>query len=495
MDALFVGVLFLLFFYLGFGHVFFNGPKGIHFMRQTDSLSFASNFYRNSFDFFNPQLFNLKNDAGHAACEFPITYYLAAISYTIVGNKLFVLKFIHFILVYVGLFHAFKLSFLLLKDYVFSFLIGLTLFTATIFNYYSFNYLPDAAAFGLTLSGLYFVFKYFKNENIKTLIIAFSYFTFAGLIKITYLTYPLAFLIVAFLLLLFKKNELLSKKNAIRIFLYGSISLFLVLAWNAYMLYYNQKFHVSSFNTAPQPIWEMTNENIKIVWDHLSEYWFSSYFANDVFHFILLVIVFQIIFIKKASIDLLFFVLILFLGNLAYLLLFFAQFKDHDYYFITFYPFFIILLISGINTIQRSSFQKIGTFVLKIIFIYVVINGIRFSKVELSNRFNLGIDDYSKAGLLIEKNKNAIKQLNLPDDSKFIIAPDLCQNGGLFFLNKSGWTIENTADISPESISYFKKEGADYLLLVSADQELIGESASYGNVILKTSDITILKLN
>ena len=326
MDALFVGVLFLLFFYLGFGHVFFNGPKGIHFMRQTDSLSFASNFYRNSFDFFNPQLFNLKNDAGHAACEFPITYYLAAISYTIVGNKLFVLKFIHVILVYVGLFHAFKLSFLLLKDYVFSFLIGLTLFTATIFNYYSFNYLPDAAAFGLTLSGLYFVFKYFKNENIKTLIIAFSYFTFAGLIKITYLTYPLAFLVVAFLLLLFKKNELLSKKNAIRIFLYGSISLFLVLAWNGYMLYYNQKFHVSSFNTAPQPIWEMTNENIKIVWDHLSEYWFSSYFANDVFHFILLVIVFQIIFIKKASIDLLFFVLILFLGNLAYLLLFFFFF-------------------------------------------------------------------------------------------------------------------------------------------------------------------------
>ena len=132
---------------------------------------------------------------------------------------------------------------------------------------------------------------------------------------------------------------------------------------------------------------------------------------------------------------------------------------------------------------------------LKIIFIYVVINGIRFSKVELSNRFKLGIDDYSKAGLLIEKNKNAIKQLNLPDDSKFIIAPDLCQNGGLFFLNKSGWTIENTADISPESISYFKKEGADYLLLVSADQDLIGESVSYGNIILKTSDITILKLN
>ena len=61
-----ISLLTIIFFYLGFGEQFFVGPHGIHYMRQTDSLSFASQFYNTGYDFFHPALFNLKNGNGNA---------------------------------------------------------------------------------------------------------------------------------------------------------------------------------------------------------------------------------------------------------------------------------------------------------------------------------------------------------------------------------------------------------------------------------------------
>ena len=120
----------------------------MHFMRQTDSLSFVSQYFNNGFHFFEPQLFNLKNIDGRAACEFPILYYITSLLYIIIGKKLFLLKFIHLIISFTGLFYVYRLSYLILKDYVYSILIALFLCTSTVFNFYAFNYLPDAPALG-----------------------------------------------------------------------------------------------------------------------------------------------------------------------------------------------------------------------------------------------------------------------------------------------------------------------------------------------------------
>ena len=59
-----------------------------------------------------------------------------------------------------GVFSVFRLSHLLLKDYAYAILIALFLFTSTVFNYYAFNYLPDAPALGFTLIGWFLVFKF-----------------------------------------------------------------------------------------------------------------------------------------------------------------------------------------------------------------------------------------------------------------------------------------------------------------------------------------------
>ena len=111
----FLGIFILLFLFLDFDAIISKGPFGVHFMRQTDSLSFSSNYFNNGFRFFKPQLYNLSNFDGRAACEFPITYYLTALLYTLFGKQFFIQRFVHLLIAYIGVFYIFKLSYKILK--------------------------------------------------------------------------------------------------------------------------------------------------------------------------------------------------------------------------------------------------------------------------------------------------------------------------------------------------------------------------------------------
>lgn len=228
-GTLFLIALTVLFFYLGLAEIFFSGPQGIHFMRQTDSLSFASQYFNNGFHFFKPQLYNLKNIGGYAACEFPITYYITALLYSLVGKKLFLLKLLHFLIVSTGVYFIFKLSYQLLKDYFYAALICLLLFTSTVFNYYSFNYLPDAPALGFIFIGWYFIFQYQSSKKEKTVIISFLFFILGSLIKVTYLINPLAVIGFSLFSVLFHKTGLMSSHVAKRIIIYGTAGVIIVV--------------------------------------------------------------------------------------------------------------------------------------------------------------------------------------------------------------------------------------------------------------------------
>ena len=142
----------IIFFFFGFDKIFFSGPQGIHFIRQTDSLSFVSQYYNFGYDFFNPKIFNMDSVDGRAVSEFPIIYYLTALLYSIFGVKVYLLKILNLIISYIGVYCVYKVSYYILKDYVYAFLISLFLMTSTVFNYYSFNYLPDPSALAFVFS-------------------------------------------------------------------------------------------------------------------------------------------------------------------------------------------------------------------------------------------------------------------------------------------------------------------------------------------------------
>ena len=463
-------------------------------MRQTDSLSFVSQYFNNKNSFFNPQLFNLANENAKAASEFPIIYYLTALIYQIVGNKPFILKLIHLIISYVGVYYIFKLCYMWLKDYFYASLITLFLFTSTVFNYYSFNYLPDISALGFTFIGWYFAFKYLSTPTKKSLLIGLLFFTLASLIKVTYFLNPIA--LIVFILFSYLKKSKSDKEIKIKpVVIFGLISVFLVLSWNLYMIYYNKINASSSFIYYPLPIWNLSSYEISQVWEHMSDYWYASYFAHSSFHFLFAIILLQILFIKKSDFKLSGIITILLIGMISYYLLFYSQFKVHDYYFLAFIPLFILMLINGISILQKLIKKKFFHYLVKIALLIIVISGINYSKMKLEDRYDKRINSYSSIGFLIDENKNAIEELDIKQSAKFIVAPDKTPNGGLFFLNRMGWTIKDSNEITVENIAHFKQLGAEYLLIASENQKTLSKGEQAGEKIFDGKGISIFKLD
>ena len=489
-----ISLLTIIFFYLGFGEQFFVGPHGIHYIRQTDSLSFASQFYNNGYDFFHPALFNLKNGNGNAACEFPITYYITSLFYGLFGKNYYFLKLLHLVIVYVGIYLIIHVAKQILKDGVYAIILGFTLFTSTIFNYYSFNYLPDIAALGFTFIGWYFIHEYFKNQQTKTVITAFSFFTLGGLIKVTYMINPFTIIVFA-LFQLIRKNKTFQSNFLKKILLIGFISTLLVFLWNAYMLYYNSKNNATTFNTKALPIWDIDQQEFSIVVDHITEYWYNSYFYPSTFHLLLILCILSIVFYKKRAGNLSVITAILFAGSSAFFILFFAQFKDHDYYFMTFLPFFLLLLIHGIKTFSNLTNNFFIHSITKIVLIVLIIKGINYAKDGLTNRFKTLKDIYSEAGLSVRENEQGLHALHIPEKAKCIISIDLCPNGALYEINRMGWTVEDTTDFTTKNIHDYQKLGAEYIVLISTMDTQLKTADSIGKQIYQRNNFHVYKLN
>ena len=253
-----------------------------------------------------------------------------------------------------------------------------------------------------------------------------------SLIKVTYLINPIAFIVYFIFLQLIQRNTVSSKRNITSIYKWGAINLLLTGSWNAYMLYYNQINDSHSFNTSILPIWELNTESIAQTWDYIMNYWYTSYFAHSSFHLILVIFVFQLIYLKRSTITFSLLTGFMFIGSITFGILFYAQFKDHDYYFLTFLPFIILLVINGVNTfknlIKEMKYQRL----VQIILLMIVIAGINYSRNKLDDRYHIGMTTYSQTGLILDEHRVLIEQLDIPKNAKIILAPEPSQNGGFF---------------------------------------------------------------
>ena len=488
----FLALLACTFFFLGYDQVFFLGPQGIHFIRQTDSLSFVSQYYNTGSHFFESRLFNLESMEARAMCEFPILYYITAKAYTIFGEKVYLLKVINLSIVYAGVYSVFNMSYLILKDYAYAILIALFLMASTVFNYYALNYLPDPAALGFVLIGWYFFFLFETQKKNWGLLLSFFFFTLAGLIKVTFLISPLAIIVYYISSLLFKQMVI---NKAIRLYLIALIlGVVIVALYNVYVIYYNALYQSDYFTTGSRPIWSLSSENIGIVWDYMNRNWYNKYFYTSSFHTLYIFVLFQLVFFKKSDHRIVSITGIIFLGSLAYLLLFYAQFRDHDYYFLVFIPLIIFIIINAIKTGQNWIHSQRVHFAIKLVLTVVVVSGLNYSRIKLEKRYEAGYDRFSRIAFIIQNEMPSIEKLEIPQDAKVIVAPDLSVNGGLFALNRMGWEIDKTDQVTSELIEEYRSLGAEYLFLASNDENALRISRGSGELIFKGKELSVFKL-
>jgi hypothetical protein len=147
--------------------------------------------------------------------------------------------------------------------------------------------------------------------------------------------------------------------------------------------------------------------------------------------------------------------------------------KDHDYYFIAFLPLVILILINGIFIVQKLFKKQWIHLIFKLVIAIVVVSGINYSKNKLQGSYYIETDSFSETALKINKALPEIRSLNIPGDAKLIIAPDGSKNGGLLFMNRTGWPIDNEKKITLNSVENFEKLGADFLILATEKEALL----------------------
>jgi 4-amino-4-deoxy-L-arabinose transferase-like glycosyltransferase len=419
-------------------------------------------------NFFEPQVFNLNSANGKAACEFPILYYLTALLYKIFGEHEFILRLINLSIVSLGFYFLFRLLNILLRDVVFAVIFTILFFSSTVLIFYANNYLPDAPALGLSLSGWYFFYIFFKDRKNKlALVVSISFFTLGSLIKVTYFINPLATFLTIIVFDLTEKKRLpfIIKSNA-TILVGLSFSLLNVLSWNIYVTYYNRINNDFYFLIHIRPFWNLNKDEIDNVWEHISNYWYSAYYYKNTFRLFALLIIAGIFTIKKSDRKVLIPAILIVVGAMCYFFLFYAQFKYHDYYMLAMLPATILLIISSFLALFNRFPRLINNYIIKSGLMVLCVLSLIHAKHNLEQRYVNHVDDKNDLiGEKLSETRDYLRTIGVKEDDKIIIVTDRTPNGGLYFLNHSGWNVEDTSGNSIRFLEKYVDNGADYIIL------------------------------
>ena len=406
------------------------GPQGIHFIRQSDSLSFASNYFHFDYGLFEPHVFNLTSTDGAAACEFPVLYYIAAMVYRFTGESYSVLRIIHLIIISGGFMAAFQFMHRRVKDFVVATSLTMILITSTVVLYYASNFLVDSAALGLALLGIERFDRFRSSEMTRHYVLSVLFFTLSCLLKITFAIWPLALFGALFS---FQKPFL---KRAHLALLLPVVS---AVIWFSIATLYNQRSGDDYFLTSSIPIWKLNTGEAAQLMDAVTHYWVGSYYPPITRWALLFALVLFMWNIKRHDRFELKFMAIAFAGIVCYFLLMGRAFINHDYYFLPIIPGILLLLSSLAVPLLRLNNIKIQR-ALTLVPVVVCLGAVTYTSQKLERRYFMSNDPFDDAALSIRE-EISTHGLPMPQDAQpVIVIGDPTRNGTLLHLKSKGMT-------------------------------------------------------
>lgn len=450
-------------------------PTGPHSWRQTDSCAFVQTYYNDGMHFFQPSVHhNMAGEGLGSPSEFPILYYLSAMTWQLFQPHDGVLRLVNFLFLGVGYFAISRLTLHLTNDLFYALAVPLLLMGSPILAFYGFNYIPNIPALGLAFTGILFFYYFFKTEKRQWLFFSCAIFLLAGLLKVTVLIPFITIIIIFFLekinLIQFKKQGKIFKNGWTNLPLF--LSVFAAIAsWIFWVKHYNELHNCTIFITKTRPIWSLVEPAITETW-----HWIIKAGAPEYYHRITRYVVFGsaffiLFFLKKKQPKLLYvFNLFIFLGMVGTFLVFYRQFFVHEYYAIEMMVFPASVFITAFYLL-KNKFPKIGNhpFAKIVIAAFVIFNiynaqnSIK-SKYENAYVFNKSYD------LTFSKKMEArtfLKNLGIEYPQKVITIPDISPNFNLNYFNLKGWTEYAINDHPFQSWVFFsfKDMGAEYLIV------------------------------
>lgn len=482
IDLGFILLLVLVFVLANYPEILSLSPRGIHFIRQTDSLSFTDNYYLHNLGFFDSQVYNQTSEGGRASCEFPIIYYVSSKLYLVFGNQFWIQRALNLLIFSSGIFSFYKLSKRILNDWIFAYILPMLLLTSTIVLYYGINYLVDISAMGFVLIGLNLFHKsYHKNCNIWLQGSAYLFFLLAALLKPSFGIAPLAIFGVVFFYWFTAKGQISSGLRRWLIYsnLFLLITAFLTTTWFFYSKDYNLKYGDDYFLTTIVPYWHLNSDEKNTVFDLIINYRRRQYYYPQTVQLSLLGILSVFVFYKRVSLEIVSFLAIGLFGLLCYFLLFFGQFRDHDYYFLPFIPFFGVAFILIAQLFSSCSVWVVRT--AKIVLLLLSIAGIRYGIIKEKRRYFEEKDYYEYPRFDLIHSDKIFYELGIPKDEKILVIGDKTKNGSLYFLKRKGLTFGDMKAL--EEAMIVEDISTEYPLLLVDDELHISQLPSGYNSI------------
>lgn len=470
-SAIFFTVVFIVFWLFGYFDVFNFGPRTTHYWRQSDSFAMAMGYYHNGMDFFKPMTYNLTySKEGYAASEFPIMYYLSAWCYRWFGPHVGILRLLNVSVYLLGLYAISRLFFRVFKgDYVLSLAPSVILMSSPILAFYSFNYIPDPVALGISFIGVYCYGRYVSSQRNSWLYGMAILMTLAGLIKITCLIPFFAWVATVFLAKIFSKgfqpktNRFLPSWTMFT--LITVIPITIVGGWYAWVKQYNAIHESYLFLIGMKPIWKLSVDDMLNIAEQLG-YFHLHRILNPVIVGLLILASIVFLFTKKLPRLLLLYFGMTVLILAVYALLFFEQFKHHDYYLIAGMSLpMIVLFIAALRGFASSDrMKKVWKAGFVVAAILSIFTGSRYMDkvydIDYSDN-NMNRSYYDRQELRTMLSAHGIEY----GKAEVLSVPSINPNYSLCAMDVMGYTVTDPYYITTGTVKYFAEKGADYLVV------------------------------
>lgn len=446
LPALTVGLGFALLLVGGYLQVLHLLPEHTHFIRQTDSWAFAAHYAQFQNPILEPSVYNLASDGGKAACEFPLMYWLQSKFYAVNGISPVIPRIESLALNLTGIVWLFLSLARTSKSAITAFIATSWAAGSALFLFYSPNFLPDSLALAFTCMALAHVVSH--SEKQPWTVTSALLFVMAALLKPTFFIYPIAWF--ARLLLVEKHHQRLHR-------IWPFIAMALpVLAWNWYAINYNAEHHDTYFMMRSAPVWSMSMTQINETWDYITRYWITSLFHPSGLHFCAIALLGSVVIalLRKRKPPL--FESALLAGSIAFVVLFFEKLKDHDYYFLTLIPAFILLMQCALMLWRSSSLP--AWLVLLVQLTLLVMSGVNMhygSQRAMKRFFHPEKSTQELVMSWIGAQEQAMVQRCTLTSDTLWIEGDNSPNAGLMLVGRKGYTdfnepahtLENTSPL------------------------------------------------
>jgi len=390
------------------------------------------------------------------------------------------------LLSFMGLFSLFKIGLAYFKNFYLALITPLLLFISPIFVFYSNNFLVNIPALSFVFMGWLCATKFSIDKKNRYLILGGFSFALAGLLRATMLSGLIPFI----LLFVLERMSVLKGRYTKWDFHTLWFLLFPVvinLSWIYWMKKYNMENESQYFFTHINPIWRPWGSASEI-WDAILNLRLPEFYQLYLLIALILITVFIVVKMHLLTpyLKLLFVTIGAFV--IGYFVLFFNQFKQHDYYYIDYYLYVVILILTFIHLLNHYFSSIIKSKPVVIISILLFSFSLAYSAIKSNTRYEV-IDNSLSNFFLNEKEldriayehwafdqtmKNVIdiatilRILDIEREDHLISLPDFSPNISLYLLDQKGYTnmyTQTTEDFTiREKVIAYKNQGAKYLL-------------------------------